>query len=137
MNIMGIDPGRRKTGVAAVGAAGEILWRAIIAPDALEARLPELIVQWQISVVALGDSTASDEARAQIERALAETETGSAIELRIVDESGSTLEARPLYWADNPPRGWRKIVPQSLQEPPEPIDDYAAVVVARRALGIG
>lgn len=133
MNVLGIDPGRRKTGVAAVGADKKILFRAILAPDALEARLPEILDQWQISVIALGDSTASDAARAQIERAI----SGAEIELRIVDENGSTLEARPLYWAANPPRGWRRLVPQSLQEPPEPIDDYAAAVVARRALQTG
>ncbi len=128
-NVLGVDPGRLKTGVAIINRDGDILWHAIVAPDSLESRLPELLRQWQIAVVALGDSTASDAARAQIERALADTN----IELRIVDESGSTLEARPLYWADNPRTGWRALVPLSLQEPPEPIDDYAAVVVARRS----
>lgn len=130
MNVLGIDPGRLKTGVAVVSSHVEILWRAIIAPDLLEERLPELLSHWEISVVALGDSTASENARAQIERVIA----GTNIELRIVDESGSTLEARPLYWADHPRAGWRRLVPLSLQEPPEPIDDYAAVVVARRSL---
>lgn len=129
-NVLGIDPGRRKTGVAAVGEQGEILWREIIAPDALEARLPQLLNHWQIAVIALGDSTASDNARAQIERVIADL----PVELRIVDESGSTLEARPLYWAEHAPQGWRRLVPLSLQEPPEPLDDYAAAVVARRSL---
>ena len=128
MNVLGIDPGRRKTGVAAINAQGEILWREIIAPDALQARLPELLNQWKIERIALGDSTASDNARVQIERAIAEL----PIELRIVDESGSTLEARALYWRDNPRTGWRALVPLSLQEPPQPIDDYAAAIVARR-----
>lgn len=130
MNVLGIDPGRRKTGVAAVGAQGEILWREIIAPDTLEMRLPEILNQWQIERIALGDSTASDDARAQIERAIVD----SSIEFRVVDESGSTLEARALYWDANPRAGWRKLVPLSLQEPPEPIDDYAAAIVARRGL---
>ena len=129
-NVLGIDPGRRKTGVAVISASGEILWRAIIAPDELAARLPDLTKQWQIALVILGDSTASEQTRAQIESALGEAE----IELRIVDETGSTLEARALYWADHPRRGWRALVPLSLQEPPEPIDDYAATVVARRGL---
>ena len=127
-NILGIDPGRRKTGVAVVGARGDILWRAIIAPDELEACVPQLVAQWHIARIALGDSTASEQARAHIESAIA----GADVELRIVDETGSTLEARALYWADHPRRGWRALVPLSLQEPPEPIDDYAAVVVARR-----
>ncbi len=130
MNVLGIDPGRRKTGVAALNARGEILWREIIAPNTLQARLPDLINQWQIERIALGDSTASDDARAQIERAIVDL----IIELRVVDETGSTLEARALYWADNPRAGWRKWVPLSLQEPPTPIDDYAAAIVARRGL---
>ena len=130
MNVLGIDPGRLKTGVAVVGGDGEILWRAIIAPASLQERLGEWLNQWQIAIVALGNSTASDEARAQIEIVIAPL----PIELRIVDERGSTLEARPLYWADHPRGGWRKLVPLSLQEPPEPIDDYAAAIVARRSL---
>ena len=130
MNVLGIDPGRLKVGVAAVGPQGEILWRAIVQPESLETRLPAILTQWQISVIALGDSTASQNARAQIERVIAVL----PVELRIVDESGSTLEARPLYWAANPPRGWRKLMPLSLQEPPEPVDDFAAVIVARRGL---
>ncbi len=133
MNVLGVDPGRLKLGVAAVGAQGEILWRAIFQPDALEARLPAILEQWQIELIALGHSTACDDARAQIERVIA----GLPVELRVVNERGSTLEARPLYWADHPPQGWRRIVPLSLQEPPEPLDDYAAVVVARRALAGG
>lgn len=129
-NVLGIDPGRIKIGVAVVNASGAILAREIIAPDALETRLPDLIARWQIARIALGDSTASAHARAQIERAIAD----APVELIIVDESGSTLEARPLYWIDNPPTGWRKVLPLSLQEPPQPIDDYAAVIVARRSL---
>ena len=130
MNILGVDPGRRKTGVAVINGDGEILERAIIAPDALEVRLPNWIVRWEIARIALGNSTASENARAQIERAIVDL----SVDLRIVDETGSTLEARPLYWHDNPPAGWRRLVPLSLQEPPQPIDDYAAAIVARRAL---
>ncbi len=132
MNLLGIDPGRLKSGLAIINSDGQILWRAIIAPDSLEERLPALLDEREISRIALGDSTASEGARAQIERVLGARE--SAIELRIVDETGSTLEARELYWQDNPRRGWRRLLPLSLQEPPEPIDDYAAAVVARRGL---
>ena len=78
MNVLGIDPGRRKTGVAALNAQGEILWREIIAPNTLEARLPELLNQWQIERIALGDSTASENARAQIERAIVESDYRTA-----------------------------------------------------------
>ena len=128
MNVLGVDPGRAKTGLAVVNPDGEILWRAIIAPAELGAAVLLLLQKWQVAFVALGDSTASAQARAQIEA------LGSSPEVRIVDESGSTLEARGLYWADHRRSGWRALVPLSMQEPPEPVDDYAAAVVARRAL---
>ena len=41
----------------------------------------------------------------------------------LIDESHSTEEARKLYWQYNPPTGWRKIIPTSMQFPPEPVDD--------------
>lgn len=126
--VLGVDPGRAKTGLAVVNQSGEILWRAIIAPAELGERLPELVEKWRVGVLALGDSTASENARAQIESLALD------VALRVVNESGSTLEARALYWKDNPPMGWRRVVPISLQEPPTPVDDYAAAIVARRAL---
>ena len=130
MNVVGIDPGRAKTGIAVVNESGAIIHREIIAPATLAARLPVWLAQFSIERIALGNSTACDQARAQIESVIA----NSSVELRVVDETGSTLEARALYWADNPRRGWRALVPLSLQEPPEPVDDYAAVIVARRGL---
>ena len=136
MNILGVDPGRLKTGLAAIDARGQILHRAIIAPAELGAQLPTLLLQWNVTRIALGDSTASQAARAQIEAWL-QTRAAAVnweIALDIVDETGSTLEARALYWADHARTGWRAWVPLSLQEPPEPVDDYAAVIVARRAL---
>ena len=34
----------------------------------------------------------------------------------------------------NPPRGWRRLLPVSMQMPPEPYDDYVAVILAQRFL---
>jgi RNase H-fold protein (predicted Holliday junction resolvase) len=51
-----------------------------------------------------------------------------------VDERETTLRARSLYFADHPPRGWRRLIPLGMQMPPRPIDDYAAVLIARRYL---
>ena len=49
-----------------------------------------------------------------------------------VNEKGSTLEARKLYWADHKPKGLLRIIPTSLRLPHEDYDDYAAVVIAMR-----
>jgi hypothetical protein len=50
----------------------------------------------------------------------------------VVDETDTSYRARALYFADHPPRGWRRLVPLGLQLPPRPIDDYAALLIARR-----
>ena len=43
-----------------------------------------------------------------------------------------TEEARKLYWQYNSPTGWRKIIPTSMQFPPEPVDDLTAFVIGLR-----
>ena len=50
----------------------------------------------------------------------------------LIDESHSTEEARKLYWKYNPPTGWRKFLPTSMQFPPEPVDDLTALVIGLR-----
>lgn len=47
----------------------------------------------------------------------------------LIDESHSTEEARKLYWQYNSPTGWRKIIPTSMQFPPEPVDDLTALLL--------
>ncbi|MCH3914335.1 MAG: hypothetical protein LKE29_03425 [Acidaminococcaceae bacterium] len=46
----------------------------------------------------------------------------------------STEEARKLYWQVNPPKGLRKLLPTSMQVPPENLDGLAAVVLVKRYL---
>ena len=54
------------------------------------------------------------------------------VPVHVVDETDTSYRARALYFADHPPRGWRRLVPLGLQLPPRPIDDYAALLIARR-----
>jgi hypothetical protein len=53
-------------------------------------------------------------------------------ELERVREKGTTLEARNLYWNLHPPKGWLRLVPQSLIVPPRDVDDLAAWAIALR-----
>jgi len=61
-------------------------------------------------------------------------ENFASMGILILDEKNTTLFARERYWEHNPRRGWRKLVPSSLQVPPVPIDDFAAFVLAERVL---
>jgi RNase H-fold protein (predicted Holliday junction resolvase) len=93
--------------------------------------LPELVREWQrrygVTEVVIGNRTASRDVARTLEGVL-------GVPLRAVDEQGTTLRARARYFAEHPPRGWRRLVPKSLQTPPEPYDDYAAVLLAEAAL---
>ena len=129
MNILGVDPGRDKTGLAVVAPDGTILWRAVIETQELSTRIEPLLAQWSIERVALGNSTSSKEARVALEEVLPR-----AMRIELVDEKNSTLEARTLYFEAHPPRGWKRLVPLSAQVPPVPVDDFAAAVVARRLI---
>lgn len=129
--VLAIDPGRDKCGIAVVAHQNQsekIHLRRVVPAGQMRSVIEEVTEMWPTAYVVLGDSTASLQWQAKIEEWLPQT-----IIFR-VDERNSSYEARVLYWQTHPPRGWRRILPLSLQEPPEPIDDFAAVVLARRFL---
>jgi RNase H-fold protein (predicted Holliday junction resolvase) len=125
--ILAIDPGRDKCGLAVVDAAGLVLEQSIVARRDVVGVVVSQSERYNVRHLVLGHATASNELRTELRRTI-------NIEIATVDETGSTLEARTLYWKVHPPRGWRRLMPLSLQVPPQPLDDFAAVVLARRFL---
>ncbi len=132
--ILGIDPGRVKAGIAVIDGRGDLVYRAIAPAAELRSFFEAVLGGWKIARIALGDSTASAPTLALLEAILVERNLDLRVE--IIDERDSTLQARALYFGTYAPRGWRRLVPLSLQNPPEPFDDFAAAILARRALGI-
>jgi len=124
--ILGIDPGTRKAGYAIVDGAGDALIQGIEELEQLAARVAEITAAHEIDAVALGTGTNAERLRAIL--------AAVGVPVHLVDERETTLKARGLYFADHPPRGWRRLVPLGMQVPPRPIDDYAAVLIARRYL---
>lgn len=120
-----MDPGREKCGVAVVGPEGVVDHRVVRLHELLE-----LSMRWAetygVDVVIVGDQTCY--------KHVFDTLTELGIAVRGVAERGSTLAARRRYFRDHPPKGWRRLLPISLQLPPEPYDDYAAVVLAEAYL---
>ena len=124
--VLGIDPGTRKVGYAVLGADGAVLARGIEALEALPGRIAELAASHPIEAVALGGGTNVGPVRRVLE--------STDFPVALVDEHETTLGARTLYFADHPPRGWRRWIPSGMLLPPCPVDDYAAVLIARRWL---
>lgn len=56
------------------------------------------------------------------------------IDVKLVSEVGTTLQARNLYWKRYPPRGFRRILPKGLRMPPRDVDDFAALAIVQKYL---
>lgn len=130
MSIMAVDPGRDKCGMAVLSLEGEILWRQVVETAKLDEIAGDMREKYSSTLLVLGNGTTSREAEARLTKAL------PGLPLKVVDEYSTTDEARRLYWVVNPPQGWRKLLPVTMQVPPEPVDDLVAVILARRELGI-
>ncbi len=127
---MAIDPGRVKCGIA-VGRRGVILARTVVATDRVTEVVETWVGEFGVQRILLGEGTGSASVRAALR--------GLAGQARVegVAETRSTLEARRRYFRDHPPRGWRRLLPLSLQVPPEAYDDYVAELLLERAEGGG
>jgi len=127
MRILAVDPGRDKCGVV-VSDEVTILDRAVVAV----ADLPNLLREWgrkyHVDHVALGDRTGREAVQGYVADQL------PGVPIALVKEINTTLLARHRYFAEHPPKGWRKLLPVSMQVPPEPYDDYAAQVILARFL---
>ena len=126
MMFMGIDPGRDKCGVAVLTAAGEIKFQRVIPTEELADVIKNLAAQLKVESVILGDGTTHKSAAQKI--------SAAGLKFQLVDEKHTTEEARREYWKKNPPRGWRKLLPTSMQVPPEPVDAIVAEILVRRFL---
>ena len=150
--ILGIDPGRDKTGWAFVGFSGELLCSGIFPSDEWGSFIGILekptnlwetsLALWQLEkqkslvtpsgeprslqYIAVGDGTGSKEATACLKR----------LEYKIVsaNEERTTLIARDLYWCIHRPAFWQKCLPRFLRGPARDLDDLAAWAIALRSI---
>jgi len=122
--VLGIDPGREKCGLAVVSPNLVLVKRVVARGEFLEAAR-EYIRQYNVTRIVLGDGTGSKDFLQEIE---------GVLPVVTVDEQYTTEEARKKYWLDHRPKGWRRLLPTSMQVPPEPFDDYVAVILAERYL---
>ena len=56
------------------------------------------------------------------------------VKLKTINEYRTTDEARKLYFKENPPKGWKRLIPLGMQVPPVPVDDYAAIAIGKKYL---
>ena len=128
VTILALDPGSEKRGFAIVhddGTHGEL---GIVYVAELPRTLPRIIAQHQPEAIVVGEGTAAE----TVDDLVASLQLG--LPTHAVDETNSTREARERYWREHPPQGFWRLIPLSLQTPPEPVDAYAAWVIGDRYL---
>lgn len=124
--VAGLDPGRDKCGLAVVSPEGECLFHQVVPAAELAEHLRSLQAEYGFRRLVMGNGTTSRQAGKQVRAALPETE------LIVMDEYRTTDAAREEYWQLHKPTGWRRLVPRGMLVPPEPVDDLAALILARR-----
>ena len=150
--VLGIDPGRDKIGWAFVGydeslflsgicpvSEQELFLAALTrGPSHLECELSPWVTEKvmcisqpeELSLVAVGNGTGSLEAVKLFGRLAARL----GVQLTVVDEVGTTLEAQGLYWSLHVPSWWQRCLPRIMWFPSRPLDDLAAWAIAKRSL---
>lgn len=127
--VIAIDPGREKCGLAVLDGAGELLDKFVVATPSIAGALEHCLGEHGTSRIIVGDGTGSKDLQAAIAQAL------PSPTLEIVPEERTTERALELWRDVEPPRGWRRLLPRSLRFPGQPIDDFAAWIMALDYLG--
>jgi RNase H-fold protein (predicted Holliday junction resolvase) len=126
VNILSIDPGRDKCGVAVVSESG-VLHRNVSETPNLEQDIREISGSFHLDRFVIGDGTNSKTIAERISPIV-------RLEPIFVDEYMTTMLARKRYFEENPPKGLARLVPVSMQVPKVPYDDYVAVILAEKYL---
>lgn len=125
--ILAIDPGREKTGIAILKNS-DVLEHEIINSEELVQIIKSLLEKYFIKTIVMGNGTSSKKKYDLLKREFIDRD------IVLINEYRTTDEARKLYFQENPPKGWKKLIPLGMQVPPVPVDDYAAIVIGRKYL---
>ena len=128
MTWIGLDPGRSKCGlVRSEQTTGQIEVAAVLSPEECFKQIAIWRERPGLEGVVLGDGTGSKHWQRQL------NDLGLAIQ--VIPEAGTTLAARARYWQLEPPRGWRRLLPEGLRLPPRDYDDVVAQLLLERHWG--
>ncbi|MGB3755741.1 MAG: pre-16S rRNA-processing nuclease YqgF [Rivularia sp. (in: cyanobacteria)] len=127
--ILGFDPGKDKCGVAVMGLDRQLQYHEVVSSEEAIASIGDLYQKYPISLLVMGNQTTSKRWKQQIEEKLSPT-----VNIILVDERYSSLEARDRYWQMYPPKGFTKLLPKGMRTPPRPIDDIVAILLIERYL---
>lgn len=121
--VLSIDPGRDKCGLAVVSRM-EVVQKQIVSTERFTATLTGLLNSYRIDEILIGNGTGMGDVRSVVEQ------NASGIRTTIVEEAYSSEKARSRYFQENPPKGFKSLLPRSMLFPDSPYDDLVAVILA-------
>ncbi|MEY3222815.1 MAG: hypothetical protein RLZZ203_1671 [Cyanobacteriota bacterium] len=127
--ILGFDPGRDKCGIGVMGLDRQLLYHEVVLANEAIANIERQLQQFPVSLMVMGDQTTAKQWKQRLHQ-----ELNQPINIILVDERYTTLEARDRYWEMYPPQGITKILPKGMRQPPRPIDDIVAILLIERYL---
>lgn len=122
--IIAIDPGNSKWGVAIVSSDLLVHEQGVFVLDLLYTKVSEFTKKYSIDLIVLGNQTKSSH--------FVDVLSTLDVSVELIDETGSTLKAKDLYFDLYPPRGMKRLIPRGLLYPPRDFDDVTAIVLAKR-----
>jgi len=132
--VLAIDPGTSKCGLALVRRQAnskiELIWRKITPLESLVDAVDQATAETKVDLLVIGSGTGSR----RIIESLRENRAG--LNILVVDEKDTSLQARERYWEHHPRRGLWRLVPATLRLPPDPVDDFVALILAERVLQV-
>ncbi|MBS3811131.1 MAG: Holliday junction resolvase RuvX [Halanaerobiales bacterium] len=128
--LMGIDPGRRKCGVAILNEAGEVLQKQVVDTSNLSKVIEKTLNDYSINKCILGNGTYADKIFNILQLLIDEKK------IKFIEEENSTFIAEQRYLKENPPFGIKFLNKIFRIKPKRPLDDYTAVVLVEKYLNL-
>lgn len=125
--ILGFDPGRDKCGLAIVNNNKQILYNEVVTSENAITVITQLINKYEPLKLVMGNQTTSKQWQKQLIDNL-----NLSIDIVLVNEKNSTVEAKVRYWEMYPPQGLTRLIPKGLRIPPRPVDDIVAIILIER-----
>ncbi|HKL12916.1 MAG TPA: resolvase [Halanaerobiales bacterium] len=125
---MGIDPGRKKCGIAIVTEKGEEVEKEITETSNLSRKIEQVLSRFSISKCILGNGTYADKVFNILQLLMKEKK------IIFIEEENSTYIAEQRYLKENPPLGLNFLNKIIKFKPKRPLDDYTAVVLVEKYL---
>lgn len=128
--VLAIDPGTTKCGLAVVekrpgSEKVHVLHREVVETERLVARALPLVSAHEVLQVIVGNATNGRLLLKALRAALP-----PSVPVEPIEEAFTSQRARVRFQLENPPRGWRRLLPPGIRTPSRAYDDYVAVLLA-------